>query len=182
MSNLQPRVPFIGPLEEGTRMIALTQGQYTKVPEDWYDRLMQWNWCASWNRGTKSFYAVRSVRKADGTKTTEQMHQRITGFRWRIVDHINHDTLDNLLPNMRDGTRHNQKHMKPRTFGTSQYHGVSWHKGRRKWQAQIKVGGKPIHLGFFDTELDAAIAYDEASRKYHGEHGTRNFPPTGGGQ
>lgn len=156
-------------------MIALTQGQYTKVAEEHYEWLMQWLWRAQWDRDTKSFYAVRSVRKADGTWTTEYMHRLITGFLWEKVDHINHDTLNNLPSNMRDGTLHNNKNARPQG-GTSQYYGVCWDKKSQKWRAQILVDGRRIYLGLYDTDLDAAIVRDEATLKYHGAHGTLNFP------
>jgi hypothetical protein len=37
------------------------------------------------------------------------------------------------------------------------------------------VDYKIIHLGAFDTDEEAARAYDKASWKYHGYYGTRNF-------
>jgi hypothetical protein len=36
--------------------------------------------------------------------------------------------------------------------GSSLYRGVAWHKGKQKWHAQIKYGGKKKHLGFFLPE------------------------------
>jgi hypothetical protein len=32
------------------------------------------------------------------------------------------------------------------------------------------------HLGYFDNEIDAARAYDQAARKYHRRFATLNFP------
>lgn len=59
---------------------------------------------------------------------------------------------------------------------TSQYRGVCWDKKIGKWKANIKVSGKKIHLGVFEDEKDAAIAYDGAARKYRGEAAVVNFP------
>ena len=36
--------------------------------------------------------------------------------------------------------------------------------------------GKKIWVGRFDNEIDAAKAYDETARKYHGEFARLNFP------
>lgn len=60
-----------------------------------------------------------------------------------------------------------------KTFKTpnrsSAYRGVCFVKKSNKWQATIKVAGKNKHLGTFDIENDAAIAYNNASRDFFGD-------------
>lgn len=60
--------------------------------------------------------------------------------------------------------------------GTSRYLGVSWEKYSRRWQGHITANGRQQNLGYFDDEVTAAKAYDEAARKAFGEFATLNFP------
>ena len=48
---------------------------------------------------------------------------------------------------------------------SSAYKGVSWHKHSQKWYAYIQSGGKMRGLGYFDSQADAAKAYDTEARK-----------------
>jgi len=57
----------------------------------------------------------------------------------------------------------------------SGFKGVTWRKNRRKWLAMIKVDGRQTYVGMFPTAEDAAYAYDDAARKYHGEFARTNF-------
>jgi hypothetical protein len=47
-----------------------------------------------------------------------------------------------------------------RGWGNSKYKGVYFEKERNKFQTGLKVNGKKVHLGRFDTEFEAALAYD----------------------
>ena len=46
--------------------------------------------------------------------------------------------------------------------GSSAYRGVDWHKGGLKWRATIRNGGVKKSLGCFESEKEAAHAYDQA--------------------
>ena len=56
----------------------------------------------------------------------------------------------------------------------SRYRGVYWERGR--WRVKISVGGRDLHLGYFDSEVEAAQVYDEAARQNHGSRARLNFP------
>lgn len=69
---------------------------------------------------------------------------------------------------------------------TSRYHGVRLNKRTQKWEAYIRVAGKHVHLGCYDSEVAAAQAFDQAAlvRQAHnlGAMGGKpqlvtNFPP-----
>lgn len=93
------------------------------------------------------------------------------------VDHINKNILDNRRANLRLVTKQQNQHNTYKRSGTaSKYKGVAWLTSRHKWAAQMKVGGKHIHLGCFFSEEDAARAYDTKARELHKEYGRYNFP------
>ena len=52
--------------------------------------------------------------------------------------------------------------------------GYCWNKLRNKWQAQIKINKKCIHLGYFIDKKDAIKARKEAEKKYFGEFAYNN--------
>lgn len=47
---------------------------------------------------------------------------------------------------------------------------------KNQWQARILVHGKVTHLGYYETEEDAAKVYDRVSISLHGEAAQTNFP------
>lgn len=77
------------------------------------------------------------------------------------IDHINGIKSDNRIENLRAVT-HQQNH-----FNRSKALGFLWRSAHRKFRAQLCVGGKTIHLGVYDTILDARAAYLRAKKKYH---------------
>lgn len=76
------------------------------------------------------------------------------------IDHIDRNPLNNNVSNLRI-VSHQQN-----TFNTNAK-GCSWHKARNKWRSEIKLNGKYIHLGLFNTEEEARNAYLTAKEKYH---------------
>ncbi len=81
-----------------------------------------------------------------------------------LVDHIDHDTTNNHVSNLRWATKsENAMNQMKQQNTSSTYKGVSWHKQRNKWRAYINISGKQMSLGLFENEKDAAKAYNEAA-------------------
>lgn len=108
-----------------------------------------------------------------------KMHREIIKAASNMhVDHINRNGLDNRKANLRVVTplENGWNKAKQRGKHSSKYKGVNWVRRDKKWQAKIQANGSPISLGAFDDEIDAAKAYDEAAKKFHGEFAVLNFP------
>lgn len=110
--------------------------------------------------------------RIDVEKTKYQAHRLVwlymTGA-WPAmdIDHINRIKSDNRFVNLREATDVQNGQNSRASRGKSRWRGVHWHAHAKKWQARISVNGKQRHLGLFDTEEDAAEAYQSAQRRFH---------------
>ncbi len=158
------------------RRIPLTQGKYAIVDPDDYERLSQYNWHV--RKTTQTFYAKRSALTRR-TVTPIYMHRCVIKVpAGMVADHINHNGLDNRKANLRPVTRaQNNRHTKKiNTKCRSMYKGIYYDRRDGVWCARITCNGKAIYLGSFKDEIEAAKAYDQAAKKYHGEFAGLNFP------
>jgi hypothetical protein len=161
------------------RRIPLTQRKYAIVDPDDYERLNRYRWCAL--RRKNGYYAGRtaSVHSRDRGRYI-LMHRAIIDPPYPlVVDHINRNGLDNRKANLRAVTQAQNVLngvRKKRANSHSRYRGVSRHIRRKKWAVQISYNGKHKTVGYFENEIDAAKAYDEAAKKYHKEFAVLNFP------
>jgi len=93
-----------------------------------------------------------------------------------FVDHIDGDTRNNVLENLRIATRQqNMFNRKPNRNGVSVYKGVGWSTRAKRWRSRIRHEGKQHLLGYFNCQIEAAEAYDAAARKFYGEFARPNF-------
>ena len=154
------------------KQINLTRGKVALVDDEDFEWLNQWKWkCSTFG------YAVRLLPADEsGKRSNVFMHRLILGTPSGLyTDHINQDKLDNRKANLRIATKsQNSANSKVRVSGkTASFKGVSL-KQRGVFEAQIKTGGKYVYLGRFDTEEDAALAYNDAAKKAFGEFASLN--------
>jgi hypothetical protein len=88
----------------------------------------------------------------------------------QIIDHINNNSYDNRIENLRVCTLsqnvHNSKRFKNNTSGVK---GVGWCIQKNKWRARLILDKKEIHVGFFDNLEDAKNKITEQRKLLHKE-------------
>lgn len=91
------------------------------------------------------------------------------------IDHINGVRNDNRIANLRDVThKQNSRNQRRKCTNLSGVTGVQWAAYAGKWRAFIRVDGKHLGIGYFDTIEAAAEARKQADLTYafHPNHGT----------
>lgn len=149
-------------------MVPLGHGKYAYVDLDDYERVMKHSWCL-----TKDKYAQSTINKK-----SIKLHRFIMNcYDDKIVDHIDHNTLNNKKKNLRICTilqnSYNTKYRKH----SSCFKGVQ--KVNNKWRCVLRKNGQLINLGTFISEIQAAKIYDKYALKYFGEYAQLNFPKQG---
>ena len=129
-------------------------------------------------KGTRTVYAVRQICLGKGKTKAVHLHREIIGApTGMFVDHINHNGLDNRKANLRLATRLQNARNRPKTnkATSSQYKGVSYRRANGKWSATIFTDGRNVHLGYFETEIEAAKTYDKAAIERYGRFAALNL-------
>jgi hypothetical protein len=146
-----------------SKLIPLTKGDFAIVDNKDYDYLIQFKWQSSHG------YAKRDVKRKN-----VMMHRVINNTPDGMeTDHINHNRRSNLRTVTHMQNSANRRRHKDKEFG--QYKGSLWTPLLKRWRSVIFIDGKRIYLGIFDTELEAAIAYDDYAKEHLGEFAKLNF-------
>ena len=142
--------------------IVLTKGYKTIVDDSDYAWLSKVKWHAAERKGL--VYALRQ----HGGKWV-RLHNAIMNPPPGLqVDHLNRNPLDNRRSNLRLCTISENMQNQRISPHSSRFKGVSYRKDRACWRAQIRINGKVTHLGNFETEGEAAEAYNEAAKAHYG--------------
>lgn len=160
-----------------SKQIPLTQGKIAIVDDEDFKILNQYKWHAQ--KHGRYFIAARRIwDKQKKRYFMICMHREIMNLQYKDgkqVDHINHNGLDNHKRNLRICTGAENCRNRVKIKGSSIYKGVSWFTRDKKWMACIRLNYKTYYLGYFNSEISAAKAYDNAAKRLFGEFAAPNF-------
>lgn len=164
--------------------IKLTRGYAALVDDEDYERVARFKWRAQVTE--HHVYGVREEHIGGGRKNRKRrsilLHRFVIGLELcegRDVDHENRNGLDCQRRNLRVCSRaqNNQNARKQiRVGGRSPYKGVAFHSFSGLWLARVCVNKIQKSLGYFKTDVEAALAYDFAAREHYGVYARPNFP------
>jgi hypothetical protein len=111
------------------------------------------------------------------TARSKTLHKNLLGKQEPgfVIDHINRNKLDNRLENLRVITAKENSYNRTKSKNSNnKYKGVK--KCGNKYTACISKDGVKREIGGFETEEDAAKAYDMMAEELFGEFAGKNFP------
>ena len=168
------------PTERGSVRIPVRNSvgafDWCKVHPDDYALAMRHLWRLD-SRG----YPTTSVWDLDTERSTALALHRLIARAPRgvLVDHVRQNLLDCRRCALRWASHsENTANSRVRRTGrSSRYRGVTLHKQTGRWQAAAKHLDKNYYLGLFDTEEEAAIAYNCKAKAIWGRFAILNRVP-----
>lgn len=160
--------PWIEKMDGYYRYHCVTGTTFLFSPED-YDLVNSRKWTMNLDG-----YAVT-------TDTQERLIRLIMNAKEdEYVDHISMDTTDNRRENLRICSwSDNNCNKVLQSNNISGYKGVSYHRASGKYMACLWKDKIHHYGGLHATPEEAARAYDDLAREYHGEYARLNFPQEG---
>ena len=134
-------------------------------------------WHADWRKSLGNYYVSYSkyisIKDGKQKRETIRLHNLIMGSsKDKVVDHINHNSLDNRRCNLRlvDKVKNATNRSGRNSNNTSGYRNVSWIKDYKKWVVQLQVNGTNKLLGKFDDVHEAGEFAKEMRDLYYGNY------------
>jgi hypothetical protein len=128
-----------------------------------------YRWGITQDKNTHSMYVVGTILGANKKRITTRLHRWITNApEGLVVDHINHNTLDNTDENLRvlTAAENGQNRKGAIKNSKSGVRGVCWVRKINKWRVVVTINKKRMNLGYFKKIEEAEKVAVEARKKY----------------
>ena len=150
---------------------------HTEIDDEYYDEVSKIIWYPEKKKNRTAIYAIGKYKNKN-VYLHRFIMKLLEGDSKIIVDHIDKNGLNNKKENLRlctqaENLRNSEKRKSKKQ--TSIYKGVEWKKDRNKWRCRIKYNYKSIHLGTFEDEKEAALAYNKKAKELFGEFASLNI-------
>lgn len=154
----------------------LNKGFKVKIDKEDLERVSKYQWRVL-QKESGRFKVITSIKTEKGNRTLS-LGQFLMNpppgkmvYPRRFVEGLDYRKSNLVVCTMKERQRLLPKKRKE---GSSQFKGVSYMAKTKKWRATIKVDGKAIYLGTYESEIEAAKAYNKAAKEYFGEHAYQN--------
>lgn len=161
----------------GAKLIHLSQGKFAIVDSGDFEWLNQRKWWL--HKGKWGEYAVRT-KMVNRKIYSFSMHREIlirhgADLDGLFTDHINRNGLDNRKRNLRSATdsQNQMNRLLISNQNKSGYKGVTLYRNG-KWRSSTKLNQQNIHLGYFNSKKEAAVAYNKFAIDHFGEFANLN--------
>lgn len=158
--------------------ICLTKGYVAIIDDEDYAWLSVFPWATAVTREVPYAIYTSCWPEPGVRRRTERMHRLILGApKGVLVDHRDRNTLNNRRSNLRLASNSQNARNQVSARGASEYKGVAPYQwSNTPWLAQIGHEGRKIRIGQYETEQQAARAYDCKATEFFGEFARLNFP------
>jgi len=126
-------------------------------------------WYAAFSKDVQTFYVGIFRTLENGTRPKTLLHRLLLDpAKGKVVDHINHNGLDNTRNNLRVvNTSENMQNRKgPQVNNKLGIRNVKWNKRNKNYVVSVISNKNPIHIGCFNAIEEAEKAAIEARKKY----------------
>ena len=179
LAFVEKNKPTVG--DGGTVWFDVGHGRQAVVDKEDWERVRGLTWHGA--KGGNTWYASANVVDGDGVNKPVSLHRFVLGLTrgdGKVVDHRNRNGLDNRRENLRvcDTGRNIANSRKHRDGKHSRFKGVTKFNREnctKPWIARIVVDYKARWLGTYETEIEAARAYDREARAVWGRFARCNF-------
>ena len=160
------------------KKIPLTQGKVAIIDDEDFEKISMYPWHASKKPKDRTWYATAHVRMGERPKAFIRMHRFILGeYNPKVlIDHKDRNGLNNQKSNLRRATiSQNRVNSGKQTRNKGKYKGV--YPQGPKWRARLRAGGVDVYIGTFNSEDEAARAYNKDVAVRYGEFAVLNKVP-----